>query len=108
MTKPVRLRLSRAKGFDLQAHSFAVNGLEAVNVARPSKWGNPYRIGTCLVADAEAAVTAFAANLPIGRIKGISDLRGKNLACWCRSPEPCHADILLKEANTPICEEVAT
>ncbi|WP_375453762.1 hypothetical protein [uncultured Methylobacterium sp.] len=37
----VRLRLSRAKGFDLQAHSLAVNGLPAVVVARPTKWGNP-------------------------------------------------------------------
>ncbi|WP_338610677.1 DUF4326 domain-containing protein [Pelagibacterium nitratireducens] len=41
---PVRLRLSRAKGFDLQAHSLAINGLPAVNCARPSKWGNPYRV----------------------------------------------------------------
>ena len=40
--KPVRLRLSRAKGFNLQDHSLATNGLSAVNVARPSKWGNPF------------------------------------------------------------------
>lgn len=45
MTRPVRLQLSRRKGFDLQAHSRAVNGLPAVNVARPSKWGNPYAVG---------------------------------------------------------------
>lgn len=38
--KPVRLQLSRAKGFSLQALSRATNGLPAVNVARPSKWGN--------------------------------------------------------------------
>lgn len=42
MTIPVRLQLSRKKGFDLQAFSRATNGLEAVNVARPSKWGNPF------------------------------------------------------------------
>lgn len=43
--KPVRLQLSRAKGFSLQALSLATNGLPAVNVARPSKWGNPFRVG---------------------------------------------------------------
>jgi hypothetical protein len=45
MTTPIRLRLSRAKGFDLQALSLATNGLPAVNVGRPSKWGNPFRVG---------------------------------------------------------------
>lgn len=45
MTKPVRLQLSRRKGFNLQALSMATNGLPAVNVARPSKWGNPFKVG---------------------------------------------------------------
>jgi hypothetical protein len=27
------------------------------------------------------------------------DLRGKNLACWCRLDQPCHADVLLELAN---------
>lgn len=45
MVKPVRLQLSRRKGFSLQALSRETNGLEAVNVARPSKWGNPFRVG---------------------------------------------------------------
>lgn len=42
MTKPERIQLSRAGGFSLQNVSYALNGLEAVNVARPSKWGNPF------------------------------------------------------------------
>lgn len=29
------------------------------------------------------------------------ELKGKNLACWCKPGEPCHADILLKIANEP-------
>lgn len=45
MGAPVRLQLSRRKGFDLQALSRATNGLPAVNVARPSVWGNPFVIG---------------------------------------------------------------
>jgi len=40
MPRPVRLKLSRAKGFSLQALSLATNGLPAVNVARPSIFGN--------------------------------------------------------------------
>ena len=40
MIAPVRMRLSRAKGFNLQAASRAINGLPAVNCARPGKWGN--------------------------------------------------------------------
>lgn len=43
-SRPVRLRLSRASGFNIQKHSRAVNGLPAVVVARPRKWGNPYRV----------------------------------------------------------------
>jgi hypothetical protein len=27
------------------------------------------------------------------------DLAGKNLACWCKPGEPCHADVLLDLAN---------
>lgn len=30
----------------------------------------------------------------------LTELRGKNLACWCSlDDEPCHADILLEAAN---------
>lgn len=29
----------------------------------------------------------------------LSELKGKNLACWCPLDKPCHADILLKYAN---------
>lgn len=121
MTKPVRLRLSRAKGFDLQAHSLAVNGLPAVNVARPTGFGNPF------VGEPTAAVDAYRQWLkghcsvsvgpdhPIKRMAfipayvtpaniraALSELRGKNLACWCAlDGRPCHADVLLDLANAP-------
>lgn len=97
MIGPVRLQLSRRKGFDLQAAGLALNGLPVVNVARPSKWGNPYKVGTCLIPDQRAAVDAFAANLPLGDFA--KALRGKNLACWCKPGSPCHADVLLRIAN---------
>jgi hypothetical protein len=36
----------------------------------------------------------------MGRIaRDIRQLRGKNLACWCKPGQPCHADILLELAN---------
>lgn len=43
--KPVRLQLSRKKGFDLQALSVATNGLQARSVARPGPFGNWLCIG---------------------------------------------------------------
>lgn len=94
--RPVRIQLSRKKGFNLQAHSRSINGLEAVNCARPGRWGNPYRVGTILVPNAAIAVEVFEANLPLGLFA--KELRGKNLACWCKIGAPCHADVLLEVA----------
>lgn len=109
MTKPVRLRLSRRKGFDLQALSRATNGLPAVNVARPSKWGNPYKVGaidrrTGGRLDGATAVERYTDAIMLGAVPAteedaVIDLRGKNLACWCAPDAPCHADVLLELAN---------
>ena len=110
MSEPVRLRLSRRKGFDLQAESIALNGLRAVNVARPSRWGNPHRVGAdetyyggpdCEVATAEQCVALFEAHLearPFG-LPPVQTLSGRNLACWCALDAPCHGDVLLRLAN---------
>jgi len=131
MTEPARLQLSRAKGFNLQAHSRAINGLEAVNVARPTRWGNPFTARDCRKAGyvgssnaiASRVASAFRAWLdsPHWRenwdgpesenqrqaiLLRIRMLRGKNLACWCKPGEPCHADVLLEIANRPVCEAV--
>jgi hypothetical protein len=123
------MQLSRARGFSLQAASRALNGLPAVVVARPSRWGNPYRVapaiaaGGCRVPEItrELAVTRFRAWLdqalarwPSARL-AIEELRGRNLACWCPlcaahaagrplgaacpDCQPCHADVLLELAN---------
>ena len=29
----------------------------------------------------------------------LAPLHGKDLACWCRLDQPCHADVLLELAN---------
>lgn len=74
---------------------------DRVYIGRPSKWGNPFKIGdrdperpgekmdrervldlyrSCLVRN-----DALMAALP--------ELAGKTLGCWCR-PEACHGDVL--------------
>lgn len=122
MMKPLRLQLSRKKGFNLQAASMAQNGLEAVNVARPSRWGNPWVVGqiacSCRSAgecthnsfrcsDAASAVACYrdwtkSWTNPRGLLSQLPKLRGKNLACWCKPGAPCHADVLLELANGAI------
>lgn len=118
MTRPVRLRLSRRKGFDLQAHSLALKGLPAVVVARPGPWGNPFVVGkdgtreecvrfykcllsgyVCLTCKAPVDEQEIALDHARRRYR---QLAGKNLACWCPlDGKPCHADVLLELANAP-------
>lgn len=121
MTKPVRLQLSRAKGFDLHAVSKSINGLEAVHVGRPGPWGNPFVVGKH--GDAAYCVDLYKALLA-GMLRVCADpdvealertrrfvdenaqeLRSKNLACWCKPGAPCHANVLLELANGPQCDE---
>ncbi len=105
MATPVRLQLSRKAGFNLQALSLATNGLPAVKVTRRGKWGNPFRVEK---GGAAEAVSSFRHYLhsSTSLLASIDELRGKNLACWCKPGEPCHADVLLDLANRPVCEEV--
>ena len=76
------------------------NGLPIVYVSRPSKWGNPYRIGAD--GDRDQVMKKYreylAANPSLVE-DAKKELRGKNLACWCKPFEDCHADILLEIAN---------
>lgn len=97
MDKPHRVQLSRKKGWRMPP--------DTLSVARPGKWGNPY-----VFSEAEGgrsrAVAAyrdllFAFDDPVGWPEHIGELRGKNLACWCRLDQPCHADVLLELANRP-------
>lgn len=110
--KPVRLQLSRKRGADLQGASRRLNGLPAVHCARPGRWGNPFTIppGT----DARDVLGREARRQVVLQfelwLKGTKEgrelraaarrqLRGCNLACWCRLDNPCHADVLLRVAN---------
>lgn len=98
MSAPVRLQLSRRRGFDLQAHSRGLNGLAAAVVARPGRWGNPFRVG--VDGDRPTCVARYRAWLDAqARSPDLASLRGRNLACWCSLDGPCHADVLLARAN---------
>jgi hypothetical protein len=107
MTTPVRLQLSRKKGFSLQALSIATNGLLAVNVTRQGTdggvWGN-WAAWRASILKGEDAVSIFRRWVAeeasaTWRQRAVRDLRGKNLACACKPGEPCHADVLLELAN---------
>ena len=90
-TMPERIQLKRTKGWRKPPNT--------VNVARPSKWGNPFTVADY---GRELAVRNFRRRLEgmaaIGALD-LSELRGKDLACWCKPGEPCHADVLLSLAN---------
>lgn len=112
--KPQRIQLSRRRGFNLQAHSQAINGLPAVKVDRSTKWGNPFIVGkhgtraecvelytlllagyVCLTAGGPREQVKYRKMVARNR----EQLRGKNLACWCPLTAECHADRLLEIVN---------
>lgn len=112
---PQRIQLSRRKGWRKPEG--------AIVVARPSRWGNPFKVTECIEAGF-AADTPAARRVCVGAFRdwlngnrwadgcgpaadkrladylaSIPDLRGHDLACWCPLSEPCHADVLLELAN---------
>ncbi len=107
MSVPQRIQLRRTKGWRKPAG--------AVVVARPSRWGNPYRVvssaealdgpaGGYVVGDRATAVDRFAAALAAGELGYTVDdvrreLAGRDLACWCPLGGPCHGDVLLAAAS---------
>ena len=106
-TPPVRLTLSRRKGFNLQHASCAINGLRAKTVARPGRWGNPFVVSMGQNrADCVARYTSWL-NQPAQatlRASARHELQGFNLACWCPAGTPCHADVLLRMVNDFPCD----
>ena len=98
----------------------------AVYVGRPTKWGNPFAVGSpYFVMDSadyqrgDSLATAewhfYTASDAVEVYEkwfrdqvgssGFSlvdeareELAGKDLACWCPLDQPCHADVLLRIA----------
>lgn len=115
---PQRIQLRRTKGWRLP------DG--ACSVARPTRWGNPFRIGDSIdvsehpwtrgmsilgqpisragkVEDAGHAVDLFImwvmARVPFTAAVVQAELGGRDLACYCPVGTPCHGDVLLEIAN---------
>jgi hypothetical protein len=98
--RPVRLQLSRTRGFDLQALSRQANGLPARRVTRPGPWGNPFAVtAERSQAEAVALCATYLRDLAARDPGHFEALRGHNLACWCAAGTPCHADLLIELAN---------
>ena len=114
MSTPKRIQRKRTKGWRMPK--------DAVYVGRGTKWGNPYRVGDPSAywmgpglfslnrpdpvprMDAEHVVDIYRAGLVTGHFAVTPDdvraeLAGKDLACWCKETDPCHADVLLELAN---------
>lgn len=108
---PQRIQMSRS-------HPWRAEHPDAVIVDRRTKWGNIFRIGETgwIPVDAsgrwskephppltrEQAVQCFryCAEFTAREWPGFYDaLRGLDLACWCKTDEHCHADVLLDIAN---------
>lgn len=72
----------------------------AVYVGRPSRWGNPFRVGT------RPGEHTLETSLALYRIHAADSRRGWDwldplrqataLVCWCPLDVPCHADVLIE------------
>jgi len=105
----------------------------AIYVGRPTKWGNPFRVGQPSAywmgpglsspfrpnpvpkMDAEHVTAAYRnmvkANCARFSLDDLDELRGHDLACWCPLVDehgnrvPCHADVLLELANLEVAAQ---
>lgn len=120
---PQRIQRKRSKGWRMPegavyvgrptkwGNPFAVTYCDGVHV--PGRhwhtYRTPYRIlhGTyeTKLAAVQAAIESFrhtVFNWLGGAVRPYeirSELRGKDLVCWCPLDQPCHADVLLEIAN---------
>lgn len=81
-----------------------------VKVDRTTRWGNPFTPTECGSVAAAVAqhgrwmrgeTAAPGGGEPPDAAAIRAALAGRNLACWCPQPGPCHADLLLQIANAP-------
>lgn len=90
---PRRVTLSRKRGWTMPANTMKVD--------RSTPYGNPFRLGDTVAGEVletmEQVLDAYR-RWAAERLHDPSwqKLRGRNLACWCRPEEPCHADVLLE------------
>jgi hypothetical protein len=118
VTAPRRIQRRRTKGWRLPDN--------AVIVSRPSRYGNPCKVGLMQemgYVDPHAAAAAnfqhwlngdrFGASTDEADqhreriLASLPELRGKDLACTCGPDHTCHGDYLLDRANMPPAEQAA-
>lgn len=91
--RPVRMQLRRTRGWRKPEG--------AVVVSRPSRWGNPWRVGPGLSAAEAAERYREWVEADPQRVAEIRrELAGRDLCCWCPPGQPCHGDVLLEIANS--------
>ena len=82
---------------------------DTLKVDRTTRWGNPFTpkdCGSIAIAVANHAAWMRGERVspdgrePPDRAEIRAVLRGRNLACWCPLDGPCHAELLLKIANS--------
>jgi hypothetical protein len=83
-----RIQLKRTKGWRLPPN--------AMSVARPSKWSNPFTVKEYGRERALFLYREYITSMMNGRFRDLEELRGKDLACWCKPDEACHADVLIE------------
>ncbi|MCC6457836.1 MAG: DUF4326 domain-containing protein [Caldilineaceae bacterium] len=75
----------------------------AVIVTRPTRWGNPFELGTfdrvTAIALYKARLLQMHAETPAAYRAHLEPLIGKDLVCWCGLNDACHADVLLELAD---------
>lgn len=99
---PLRIQQQRTKGWR--------KPVGAVAVGRGTMWGNPWKVD--VYGTREEVVTWYGEWLagirpgppgwrfdPAQLRAALWRIRDRDLMCWCRLGELCHADILLKLAN---------
>jgi hypothetical protein len=106
MTMPRRVQVTG----DL-FHGKVPDGAVYIGRAAPglpqSRWANPFkpgarRPGEPTVIDAEHAAALYRrllAESPAMAAQAVTELGGKDLACWCKPGKPCHGIPLLEAAN---------
>lgn len=133
--RPVRVQLRRTKGWKMPPNTakvdrttkcgnpFIVERMSGRELwdAENQRWirglysvrrlGGPWFYEAYIRSKQQATSRAVEMyRLEIAGTLNLERLRGKNLACWCKPGEPCHADVLLELANPPeptLAEKIA-
>lgn len=114
--KPKRIQRKRSKGWRKPEN--------AIIIDRTSRYGNPFKVGQryryilalalmgfkdddlingIFVKDNAHAVELYKRMINVFTAKArkefFATFKGKDVVCFCKLDEPCHGDVILKEAN---------